>query len=90
MCVVRVTRSIVSLLVSHFPTFQVLNKFFHIVCELDLVFNFYKVNSLMSNQELMNRHGEKLTSVPILCQIILQNAPYKDYKLLVLTLRLLL
>ena len=37
-------------------------------------------------QELMNRHGEKerLTSVPILCRITLQNAPYKDYKLLVL------
>ena len=35
----------------------------------------------------MNRHGEKeqLTSVPILYQITLQNAPYKDYKLLVLT-----
>ena len=35
----------------------------------------------------MNRHGEKerLTSVPILCQITLQNTPYKDYKLLVLT-----
>ena len=34
----------------------------------------------------MNRHGEKerLTSVPILCRITLQNAPYKDYKLLVL------
>ena len=34
----------------------------------------------------MNRHGEKerLTSVPILCQITLQNAPYKDYNLLVL------
>ena len=40
-----------------------------------------------TNQELMNRHGEKerLTSVPILCRIALQNAPYKDYKLLVLT-----
>ena len=38
-------------------------------------------------QELMNRHSEKewLTSVPILCRITLQNAPYKDYKLLVLT-----
>ena len=36
----------------------------------------------------MNRHGEKegLTSVPILCQITLQNTPYKDYNLLVLTL----
>ena len=35
----------------------------------------------------MNRHGkkERWTSVPILCQITLQNAPYKDYKLLVLT-----
>ena len=35
---------------------------------------------------LMNRHGEKepLTSVPILCRITLQNAPYKDYKLFVL------
>ena len=35
----------------------------------------------------MNRHGEKehLTSVPILCRITLQNAPYKDYKLLMLT-----
>ena len=34
----------------------------------------------------MNHHGEKerLTSVPILCRITLQNAPYKDYKLLVL------
>ena len=34
----------------------------------------------------MNRHGEKerWTSVPILCQITLQNVPYKDYKLLVL------
>ena len=34
----------------------------------------------------MNRHGEKerLTSVPILCRITLQNVPYKDYKLLVL------
>ena len=38
------------------------------------------------SQELMNRHGEKerLTSVPILCRITLQNAPYTDYKLLVL------
>ena len=36
-------------------------------------------------QELMNHHGEeRLTSVPILCRITLQNAPYKDYKLLVL------
>ena len=36
----------------------------------------------------MNRHGEKerLTSVPIMCRITLQNAPYKDYNLLVLTL----
>ena len=35
----------------------------------------------------MNRHGEKerLTSIPILCRITLQNTPYKDYKLLVLT-----
>ena len=35
----------------------------------------------------MNRHGEKerLTSIPILCQITLQNVPYMDYKLLVLT-----
>ena len=35
----------------------------------------------------MNRHGEKerLTSVPILYRITLQNAPHKDYKLLVLT-----
>ena len=34
----------------------------------------------------MNRHGEKerWTSVPILCRIALQNAPYMDYKLLVL------
>ena len=34
----------------------------------------------------MNCHGEKerWTSVPILCQITLQNAPYMDYKLLVL------
>ena len=34
----------------------------------------------------MNRHGEKkrLTSVPILCRITLQNAPYMDYKLPVL------
>ena len=34
----------------------------------------------------MNRHGEKerLTSVPILCRITLQDEPYKDYKLLVL------
>ena len=34
----------------------------------------------------MNRHGKKewLTSVPILCQITLQNAPYKDYKSLML------
>ena len=34
----------------------------------------------------MNRHGEKerLTSVPILCPITLQNVSYKDYKLLVL------
>ena len=32
----------------------------------------------------MNHHGEKerLTSVPILCRITLQNVPYKDYKLL--------
>ena len=35
----------------------------------------------------MNRHGEKerLTSVPILCRITLQNVPYKDYNLLMLT-----
>ena len=35
----------------------------------------------------MNRHGEKerLISVPILCRITLQNAPYKDYNLLMLT-----
>ena len=34
----------------------------------------------------MNHHCEKerLTSVPILCQITLQNTPYKDYKLLML------
>ena len=34
----------------------------------------------------MNHHGEKerLTSVPILCRITLQNTPYKDYMLLVL------
>ena len=34
----------------------------------------------------MNRHGkkERLTSVPILYRITLQNAPYKDYKLLLL------
>ena len=32
---------------------------------------------LQLDQELMNRHGEKerLTSVPILCRITLQNAP---------------
>ena len=35
----------------------------------------------------MNRHSkkERLTSVPILCRITLQNVPYKDYKLFVLT-----
>ena len=35
----------------------------------------------------MNLHSEKecWTSVPILCRITLQNAPYVDYKLLVLT-----
>ena len=34
----------------------------------------------------MNHHSEKerSTSVPILCRITLQNAPYMDYKLLVL------
>ena len=34
----------------------------------------------------MNHHHEKegLTSVPILCLITLQNAPYMDHKLLVL------
>ena len=34
----------------------------------------------------MNRHGEKerLTSVPILCRITLQNALSMDYKLLML------
>ena len=38
-------------------------------------------------QELMNRHSEKerLTCVPILSRITLQNTPYKDYKLLMLT-----
>ena len=37
-------------------------------------------------QKLMNCHGKKeqLTSVPILCRITLQNAPYMDHKLLVL------
>ena len=45
-----------------------------------------KVTHLGLNQELMNRHGEKKrsTSVPILCRITLQNAPYMGYKLLVL------
>ena len=35
----------------------------------------------------MNHHGEKerWTSIPILCRITLQNVPYKDYKLLMLT-----
>ena len=35
----------------------------------------------------MNRHGKKecWTSVPILCRITLQNSPYMDYKLLMLT-----
>ena len=35
----------------------------------------------------MNRHGEKewWTSVPILCRITLQNVPYMNYKVLVLT-----
>ena len=34
----------------------------------------------------MNHHSEmeQLTSVPILCRITLQNAPYMDYKLPVL------
>ena len=34
----------------------------------------------------MNHHGEKerLTSVPILFRITLQNTPYMDYKLLML------
>ena len=34
----------------------------------------------------MNRHSkkERLTSVPILCRIRLQNVPYMDYKLPVL------
>ena len=34
----------------------------------------------------MNHHSEKerSTSVPTLCRITLQNAPYKDYKLLML------
>ena len=31
------------------------------------------------------REGACLTSVPILCRITLRNAPYNDYKLLVLT-----
>jgi len=47
-------------------------------CHLGNIFNkeFY----------LRNRHGEeRWTSVSILCWITLQNAPYKDYKLLVLT-----
>ena len=35
----------------------------------------------------MNRHSEKerLTSVPILCRITLQNVPFMDYKLFMLT-----
>ena len=35
----------------------------------------------------MNCQGEKerLTSVPILCRITLQNMPYNDYNLLMLT-----
>ena len=35
----------------------------------------------------MKHQGEKerLTSVPILCRITLQNTPYKDYNLLMLT-----
>ena len=33
-------------LISNLPPFQVLNEFFHNVCELDLVFNFYKVNNM--------------------------------------------
>ena len=45
-----------------------------------------KQNPHVIQQELMNRHGEKerWTSVPILCRITLQSAPYMDYKLLVL------
>ena len=37
-------------------------------------------------QEFMNHHGEKerWTSVPIMCRITLLNAPYMDYKLVVL------
>jgi len=37
--------------------------------------------------ELLSRCGEKerWTSVPILCRITLQNAPYMDYNLLMLT-----
>ena len=44
-------------------------------------------SSCKYKQELMNHHGEKerWTSVPILCIITLQNVPYIDYKLLVLT-----
>ena len=33
-------------LISNLRPFQVLNEFFHNVCELDLVFNFYKVNNM--------------------------------------------
>ena len=43
---VRVTRMSGGGLISNLCPFQVLNEFFHNVCELDLVFNFYKVNNM--------------------------------------------
>ena len=40
-------------------------------------YDVFDINRPRSEQELMNRHGkkERLTSVPILCRITLQNAP---------------
>ena len=43
-----------------------------------------KLNAVITGAYESHDEKEQWTSVPILYQITLQNAPYKDYKLLVL------
>lgn len=47
---------------------QVLNEYFHNVCELDLVFNFYKVGSWGSGQEAAMGGGGAGVEPPEICR----------------------
>lgn len=55
------------------PSFQVLNEYFHNVCELDLVFNFYKVYTIVDEMFLAGELRET-SQTKVLKQLLMLNS----------------